>query len=194
MLQEKMANSEEGQERWLPIKITNGKLSVSNLGNVRRNEYKITQNNRWGEFTRTMPKRSLKAWIEQGYYRICLGNKHKPRMITVHRLVAMEFVFNPDNKPCVNHIDGNTLNNYYKNLEWCTVQENKLHGIHVLKRQHGACGEMSGRAKLKNKDIPLIFNMYKNGKSFKDIGIVFNVCSATIYDIIKRKTWKTVSI
>ncbi len=50
------------------------------------------------------------------------GKNHR-----VHRLVAKPFIPNPDNKPMVNHIDGNRKNNDVKNLEWCTHQENMAH-------------------------------------------------------------------
>jgi hypothetical protein len=49
----------------------------------------------------------------------------------IHRLVAMAFVENPDNKPYVNHIDANTYNNEAVNLEWVTQQENMLHSVSI---------------------------------------------------------------
>ena len=48
----------------------------------------------------------------------------KLTMVTVHRIVALKYIPNPDKKPYVNHIDENPINNVLSNLEWCTQQEN----------------------------------------------------------------------
>lgn len=77
------------------------------------------------------PEREMSYRVNnRGYQTVAI--RRKTHMI--HRLVAQAFIPNPDNKPCVNHIDGNKLNNHVSNLEWCSIQENNLHarqtGLH----------------------------------------------------------------
>jgi len=69
---------------------------------------------------------------KKGYLRVRLHDGVSSRDYSVHRLVAEAFVKNPENKPFVNHIDGNKLNNCADNLEWCTASENTLHWYHVI--------------------------------------------------------------
>lgn len=74
--------------------------------------------------------KTLKTYINNsGYECIKLtalkSNKHR----LIHRLVAETFIPNPDNKPEVNHKDGNKLNNTVENLEWVTSSENKRHSL-----------------------------------------------------------------
>ena len=64
-----------------------------------------------------------------GYYRVNLNNKDGGKTHKVHRLVALHFIPNPHNHRCVNHIDGNKLNNHISNLEWCSSQFNNIHAV-----------------------------------------------------------------
>lgn len=68
-----------------------------------------------------------------GYVGVTLCNKGHYKQIKVHRLVAQTFIPNPDNKPCVNHKDGNKQNNCIDNLEWSTHKENNQYFRNVQK-------------------------------------------------------------
>lgn len=71
----------------------------------------------------------------EGYLVVNIRGKGKPRLMTVHRIVAMAFIENPDNLPCVNHKDENRQNNNADNLEWCTHKYNVNYGSCQIK--HG---------------------------------------------------------
>lgn len=82
-----------------------------------------------GHILNTKRGSSLKPYFNnQGYPVVQLSKDGKVYNKSVHRLVAETFLDNPDNKPQVNHIDGNRSNYSYMNLEWVTNQENVTHG------------------------------------------------------------------
>lgn len=67
----------------------------------------------------------LNGWVkDNGYRYVMLCKDGIQKSFQVHRLVAMAFIDNPLNKPCVNHIDNCRVNNNVKNLEWVTYKEN----------------------------------------------------------------------
>lgn len=68
----------------------------------------------------------------RGYLYIDLTKNKVTKKMRIHRLVAMTFIPNTLNLPCVNHKDGNKTNNSVSNLEWCTASENTLHAYRVL--------------------------------------------------------------
>jgi hypothetical protein len=70
----------------------------------------------------------LKQAIHNGYPQVSLSfGKCKRKTVITHRLVGKYFIENPENKRCLNHIDGVKTNNNRSNLEWCSYQENSIH-------------------------------------------------------------------
>jgi hypothetical protein len=84
---------------------------------------------------------------------IRINNKRK--FYGIHRLVAECFIENPENKRTVNHIDGNTENNYVSNLEWATDSENQKHSYRVLGRKISGCAEYASQGKYLGKNNPM---------------------------------------
>lgn len=120
------------EELWEDIDGWAGKYQISNLGRVKTLNYKRTK------------KEKIMTGITdiRGYKCISFregGAGSKQRHFLIHRLVAKKFVPNPDNKPFVNHIDGDRGNNAATNLEWVTRSENEIHKIYVLGNSSGTC-------------------------------------------------------
>lgn len=131
-------------EEWRDVVGFEGYYQVSNLGNVRRNK------KGYGTYIGRM----LTQNISNGYCHVWLCNGTYEYNKTVHRLVAQAFIPNPENKPCVDHIDGNRTNNHISNLRWCTYRENNnypiakaTHSKAMSKWQKGRCGVLSHRKK-----------------------------------------------
>ena len=75
-------------------------------------------------------KRILKQNVSaRGYWEVKLCKGGKPSTKTTHRLLALAFIPNENNYPCINHIDGNKLNMELSNLEWCTHEYNMRHAF-----------------------------------------------------------------
>jgi len=94
------------------------------------------------------------SFDKRGYPRVKLYNVLGSKTFRIHRLVAIHFIENPDNKEQVNHIDGNKLNNKAFNLEWNTCKENIIHA------------NINGLYKEKNKAIGDKARIRLKGKSF----------------------------
>lgn len=103
-------------EIWKDIKGYEGLYQISNLGRVK-------------SLSRMMKKRKCVELIKVpsitngGYYRLPLCKYGKIKYYHIHRLVAEAFIPNLENKPTVDHIDRNRLNNNVCNLRWATYKE-----------------------------------------------------------------------
>lgn len=103
-----------------------------------------------------------------GYMYVALHVKHKKgnKVFSVHRLVALTFIPNPDNLPIVNHLDADKTHNYFENLEWATQSENVIHSI-----EHGNWF-IRGCATKTNYSDELVHNiciMMQTGKTNSEI-------------------------
>ena len=116
-------------EEWRDIPGFEGRFSVSNLGRVKSNARIV--NNHTGTIHK--PERILsQRYSKKGYMVIDLVDATgKKKYRQVHRLVAIAFIPNPENKPQINHIDGVKDNNTVTNLEWCTNSENQKHAYRL---------------------------------------------------------------
>lgn len=134
----------------------------------------------------------LKPDIDKdGYYIVTLSINKKSKKIKLHRLVAMCYIDNPENKPHINHKNGIKSDNSVNNLEWCSAYENNKHAINnSLNRING---ESNGRSKLKCSDVLLIRELYSiGGRSQRSLGNEFGVSKTTIRDIVNRKIWPSI--
>ena len=160
-------------EQWKVVEGTYGALEVSDLGRVRSNL-------RDGRILKTQKD-------NKGYQRLRMTIRREKRSFKLHRLVAQAFVPNPENKPQVNHIDGNKDNNAASNLEWVTNRENAQHAIRtgLWKSSMKAVNE---RNKLKLK--PIIATNIVTGQQiyFKSIGAAERALDTRhITDVLKGK-------
>lgn len=110
-------------EEWKDIRNYNGRYQVSNYGRIKSLP---NQKCKWTKILR--PNNTPK------YPSVILYINGKGKRIYVHRLVAEAFIPNPENKPEVNHKDGNINNTKAINMEWCTTLENIRHSFYVLRR------------------------------------------------------------
>lgn len=180
-------------EIWKDIDGYEGHYQISNYGRVkslaRIRKYKL---NDYAKHKERILKLNL---TYKGYHSIGLSKNNKRKTYFVHRLVALAFIPNPENKPEVNHNDGNKTNNNDWNLKWNTGKENVIHSIKHLKCKR-ACGEKTAIAKLTEKEvleIRRLYQIYYNAQKYSPINLAkrYNLKSnCTIHSIIDRKTWK----
>lgn len=168
------------QEIWKDVKGYEGRYQVSNLGRIK--SVRAWRGNK-----------HAKKYIEQetmvngyvgntGYVYVHLDGKN----CTLHRLIAKTFIDNPKNKPQVNHIDGNKLNNNVNNLEWCTNKENAVHA-----RENGLLLDRDNVCSIKNgkriKQFDINGNYIRTWDSAKKAGITLNIDFSTIIKCCKGK-------
>lgn len=164
-----------------------------------RTRYKISNMGRVKSLLRGREIILKPRLTQRGYLRVALYRNRFVNDYFVHRLVAIAFVkktnghpeikhIDQDDLPQVNHKDGNKLNNYAENLEWCDARHNQIHAISLglIKYQ---IGEAHHKTPFKNEDIFAIREAYKNGESQCSIANRLGVSQSSISAIVRRETW-----
>jgi hypothetical protein len=102
-----------------------------------------------------------------GYLQVKLSKEGKRFHLLLHRVVAKTFILNIDNKPEVNHIDGNKENNNLKNLEWVTSSENQKHAFKIGKQK--AIKDIDNKQSIKIKQLDLDGNLVYQWDSINQV-------------------------
>ena len=171
-------------EEWLPCPNYETSYEVSNLGRVRSID-RVSGKRKGivkGKILVQTPNR--RKYLE---VRLFKDGESIPKI--VHRLIAKAFISNPNDLPQVNHKDGDKKNNSVANLEWITNSENQKHA-YKLGLQPSRAGENNNKAKITDKDVTLLKQLYNSGMSIIQVSNSTNINMSTIRQIIYGRTWK----
>lgn len=119
---------------------------------------------------------------------ITFGSRQSKKTFRAHKCVAETFIPNPDNKPSINHIDGNKTNNNVSNLEWVTNKENSAHAW----KNNLSAPHKSANRKLTEDEIAYIRSNYvPMSRTFgaRPLARKFNVHHSTVQSILKNETY-----
>ena len=142
-------------------------------------DYLITES---GEVYNKHNNKKIKLWQNnRGYYCFAVNGKNH----LLHRLVANLYIPNPENKPQVNHKNGDKSNNSASNLEWVTIQENHTHASVTGLLKHG---EECKWAKLTKDDVDYIRKHTELNSV--EISRLFGISSSNVRVIRRGESWK----
>lgn len=167
-------------EEWKEIDGWAGKYLISNFGRMK---------SLGGKYSTKCPD----GYITEGsidvlgYRCITMRSPGRREQKRVHSLVASAFLEKPSPLHCVNHKDGNKLNNHVDNLEWITKKENCLHAVRI--GLHNLKGEHHPMAKLTEKDVLRMRKLRLDGQSYERLGKRFGVSRRQAADVVNGKNW-----
>lgn len=120
--------------------------------------------------------------------RLCIDGKGK--WFALHRIIAELFIPNPLLLPCVNHKDGNRLNNHFENLEWCTHEQNILHAV---ENGLNPKGERHGISIATEELVRSIRDLHTQGLTYLEISKIVQMKRRTVEAIGSGQNWSHVT-
>lgn len=168
-------------EIWKPVKDYEDLYFISSAGRIKNRKEKILNP-------------PLSKW---GYKTVVLNKWGNKKSLSIHRLVAIAFIKNIENKKCVNHKDFNRTNNNVENLEWVTHSENTLHCVNA-NRWHGFERGVDYNIKRKksienpngkfcDESIKVIRQLYYLGFNYSKISTLFKISQGYFNRVIKNE-------
>lgn len=128
---------------------------------------------------------------QKGYLMTQLRVNGRNKTITQHRLVAIAFIPNPENKPEVDHRDGDRKHNCKSNLRWFTREENVQHSYKHGKKT--ATGSANSRATLTDAEVHALCRMFSDGMKAPEVSRFTGKSYNTIRRIRQKTTWTHIS-
>lgn len=177
-------------EIWRPLLGYEGLYEISNLGEVKSLPRAVRSvGSAKKEYLIHRKEKILSKIIDSnGYIQVTLTKNKISKLTLVHRIIALAFIPNPENKRCVNHKNGIKTDNRVENLEWMTHSENSKHSFQIGLQCNK--GENHPSSKLTTKDVLLMRKLKSEGKSSYSLAKMFGITYTTAKEIIKRKTWQ----
>lgn len=176
------------EEQWKPILGWEDLYQISSFGRVKALKRYIPH---YAGGLALMKEKIIKLNDRKGYLGANLFRSQMDKAkFGVHRLVALAFIPNIENKSTVNHIDTNKKNNFYKNLEWASHSEQQMHALSNGLRNK-TIGENSNFCKLDKNKVIEIRNIFNNKKmTISELSNYFNTSYNNIRSIVNMQTWK----
>lgn len=170
-------------EEWVDIKGYEDSYQVSSHGRVRSKDRAHILRGRHPEPHLRVRKGKLMKLSGEPYLAVSISKDGKKDRFLVHRLVAENFIDNPEELPEVNHLDEDKKNNRPSNLEWTTRSGNALHSSYKNR------GNLSGTSKLKEDEVLKIKERLLKGESQTEIAREFGVSNHCIFRIQAGYNW-----
>lgn len=158
--------------------------------------YEIYSDGRiWSKHTNKFlkPFLSSQGKGEDYYLAVKLCDNTFEKTVTVHRLVAENFIENPNNFGTVNHRDGNKQNNCIENLEWMTQGDNKRHAFDTGISEAWWKAQKHPRSTFSNEEVNEICKKFEKGVKPIDLAPATSLEYQKLFRIWNRDNWKTIS-